>query len=697
MASPVDIEHPIPDHVRSHPVFGGGTFGIMSAENPRFPAKEQGSHALESRLKQAGLKYDRTAGQYDDHETSYVIHNPSLDQMKTLGHDFGQESVIHSRGGNHELHYTHGPHKDMHVRGHAQQPISYFKHRPDNFWTATPGDEGFFRLNFDPEWKLVPSAPALNKAPSIFGEHDMATKTSLTNLKKALADRLKKAEADFADLGRREAKLAKSEPVDPHQARAESVVAKMAESDKQVLADRNGFSHRWHREMKKSEAGSAESRDYRSSRDYALKKHFAKSYAKAEGHMEPGTHENGAPGEAPHMEPGGHEQLAMPMPDNAPAQPVGSAAGVPSADLMAPAIDQPSPLDPNAGGAADLCPLCNKQDVPGSCTCLQSAAPSPGMLPDPAAPQPLALSDDSGAGMGAAPGGMMMSEKQPGSQPVASPTEMSKADMCKSCGKAHEMNKCGDGLQVKPGAVAKAADFVNVDGKKKTVGVADKAKLPPKGADNAGPGLDGADPKEMSAAGSGGEMKKAALPAVKKPEEKKKLIVSAVTTAPPIAAGGPGAMKAEPPMAKPPSGQNSATAVPAAKPKVPKVGGVSSAPAPMGKAALPAQAKQHGMVDASRAGAAAAVPAPKTAMPAPAAHAARAAGHAAAMGGAFTPKGPVVSGLELAPKKPAGMAAPGAAARKPFGKNEEQKSTLKKSDLGNCLLCGRPEHGDSCQ
>lgn len=103
--------------------------------------------------------------------------------------------------------------------------------------------------------------------------------------------------------------------------------------------------------------------------------------------------------------------------------------------------------------------------------------------------------------------------------------------------------------------------------------------------------------------------------------------------------------KADVPTAKPPSGQNMGTGVPMSKPKLPMV-----------KAGLPgspkAQMQQHGLMAGSKAaamgGAPGAAPAVKPPMPSPQQHAQRAATHQAALGGAFTPKGPVSSGLELA-------------------------------------------------
>lgn len=114
--------------------------------------------------------------------------------------------------------------------------------------------------------------------------------------------------------------------------------------------------------------------------------------------------------------------------------------------------------------------------------------------------------------------------------------------------------------------------------------------------------------------------------------------------------------KAQPPMAKPPSGQNMGTSVPTSAPKPP----MAKAGAMPGMAGKPPDMQAHASHAASLAapGAGAPAAAPKP-MPSPGQHAERAQAHQAALGGAFQPKGPVSSGLELA-SKPGGVKLPGA-------------------------------------
>ncbi len=445
-------------------------------------------------------------------------------------------------------------------------------------------------------------------------------------------------------------------------------------------------------------------------------------------HVEPSQHEadHGQPShlEGPGVE-GGHEDYAMNTPQHPPEQPVSSSHGIP------------------AGQLTDLCPLCGQQDNPanGSCGCLnagngtgaeQAFSGNPSL--NPTQPDPVAGLDQA----------LALSEKKMVMEPLCKPHSKS---MCKMCKKEEP--------------VSKTDDYIDSKGNKKTVGINDKANLP---GDKKS--------KEMSPAGSGGEVKKNALaknaqmgygpgaakppmappvapPApgmnkayvsptmthgVSKPKpaamqaapkpvsdadheadkkaagiktkkaapEMEKAYVSPTMThgtskpkpagtmvapkpvsdadhAADLKAAGMKAKKAEPPMAKPPSGKNMGTTVPSAKPQTPKVGAGMQKPAGMlGKAAIP-MAQMHGMADAHKEAKAIVhgMLNPKAKLTNPN-DMGRADSYASAQQGGFSPKGPVHSGLELdRPKK--------------LGKSEE----LSKS-LGVCLMCGNMEHADSC-
>lgn len=134
-----------------HPIFAGGTFGLISGDNPHYHS-EYGNHgheALGNAMRQMGLHFEEVAGRYGGTpERSYIVHNPTLDQMKELGEQFGQESVIHSQNGIHRFVYTNGENAGKWHPAQMQTPIEHFEKPPADFYTHLPG-HGYFRINFD--------------------------------------------------------------------------------------------------------------------------------------------------------------------------------------------------------------------------------------------------------------------------------------------------------------------------------------------------------------------------------------------------------------------------------------------------------------------------------------------------------------------------------------------------------------------
>jgi hypothetical protein len=193
---------------------------------------------------------------------------------------------------------------------------------------------------------------------------------------------------------------------------------------------------------------------------------------------------------------------------------------------------------------------------------------------------------------------------------------MAKEELCKQCGKGHELDKCGGEIEMGKDP-AKKSELVDAKGAKKDNHTVSGSKLPPDAGKHVNkPG------KSSKTAGSGGVI----LPGSKLKKS------------------------ATPPMAKPPSGANMGTAVPTSAPKAPK--------APMAKGMLADGAKQADPISAAHAAKTAGA-APKVKMPTPAEHAQRAAGFEAAAGGAFQPK-PAAPAAKPAVKLP-GLASPKAA------------------------------------
>ncbi len=398
------------------------------------------------------------------------------------------------------------------------------------------------------------------------------------------------------------------------------------------------------------------------------KRELFKNSVLGAAHEEPGTHEPQAVGTPAHMEPGDHESFTMdapPSPDTgaSTSQPIVGGMGVPEAQLQ---------NEPNGG---DMCPLCGKPDMPGSCVCLDNAvlksedlrkflSPAlgtmngPGQIagPTPAAPMgPMTPMGGAGPSSPASPAGT------PGSLQLSEEPAV-KGEMCKGCGEMH-----------KAGAACMSKDEVDgrnkVSTKKQPMPNAPGAKMPPEAPKK----VKSQDDNKVKANPLG----KGAVPEAKPPSGK--------------TPGGPAG--ATPPMASNTSkpGLNKDD-IASQQLMAPKPGVVKEE---LDKAALNPQMQQHALIDASRQ--AAAKPAvPPVAAPRPPtlthpSDMSRANAYSAAQAGAFQPAGPVKSGLQLqGPPKgirepnPTG-AQPVKSAGSPFGKGEK------------CAFCQKDEHSGECE
>src|ERR1022692_3379346 len=94
-----------PPHLKDHPLFGKGTVGLITADAPRFPVMGHGgNHALSFDLKKLGLNHQPTHGSYGGgKENSFIVHNPTREQMQQLGHKYGQEAVVFGENGHHQM------------------------------------------------------------------------------------------------------------------------------------------------------------------------------------------------------------------------------------------------------------------------------------------------------------------------------------------------------------------------------------------------------------------------------------------------------------------------------------------------------------------------------------------------------------------------------------------------------------------
>src|SRR6185312_6995179 len=183
----------VPHGGAEHPIFTGATpVGLMSGDRPSFPSAPGGQDALKQDLDAAGLKYEETEGRYGDPERSLIIHGPTREQMYALGKKYGQESVIHSENGKHQLLYTNGPNEGQHHP--SLGTYDYFdanQEPPEDYYTNLP-NQGAFRLHFDfnrleNQPLALPTTPSLTVQPQTVTKHEIDHKLyqHLTKLVKA--------------------------------------------------------------------------------------------------------------------------------------------------------------------------------------------------------------------------------------------------------------------------------------------------------------------------------------------------------------------------------------------------------------------------------------------------------------------------------------------------------------------------------
>jgi len=167
-----------------------GHYSVISAgRNPEHPEEKhlpahheqfkQRHEALRGDLEQRGMPYTEVEGHYGGAEPSFIVHHRDGGKadgkaflvhhtdktehavIRDLGKKHRQDSVIHSKGGVHEMHYTTGPLKGMFIGGdgHEMTPLA------EDFYTEVPHDgarASRFSLNFT--WdKTRPFVEALHK------------------------------------------------------------------------------------------------------------------------------------------------------------------------------------------------------------------------------------------------------------------------------------------------------------------------------------------------------------------------------------------------------------------------------------------------------------------------------------------------------------------------------------------------------
>ena len=132
-----------------HPLLTGAhPMGMISGENPHWPAQASGHEEMGKHLAHMGLQAEPVEGRYGQPERSWLVYKPTREQMYQLGKTFGQDSVLYTHGGNHELLYTNGPKAGKFHPGTGHE---FFQEAPEDYYTKVPSLGGYMRLavNFD--------------------------------------------------------------------------------------------------------------------------------------------------------------------------------------------------------------------------------------------------------------------------------------------------------------------------------------------------------------------------------------------------------------------------------------------------------------------------------------------------------------------------------------------------------------------
>lgn len=137
-----------------------GKFALISAgRNPAHPQdrelpEEQVKaryNELRKELVDGGYAFSRVTGHYGAVEDSYLVmvHDADKDHMLKLGKKFNQDSVIHSEGGQHEMHYTTGGNAGQHIKGEG---LDKDADKAEDYYSEIKTSDGKtikFSLNFD--------------------------------------------------------------------------------------------------------------------------------------------------------------------------------------------------------------------------------------------------------------------------------------------------------------------------------------------------------------------------------------------------------------------------------------------------------------------------------------------------------------------------------------------------------------------
>lgn len=149
-----ELDEPSLKHHLEH-----GSYSMLSAANPKPHTLDQKENDARMRqmgqeLKQVGAVYHKATGHYDGEEPSFMVHHKDKvtpEYLESLAAKYGQESVLHSSGNQHQLKFVTGPKKGLHHKGEGHQMGQF-----ENYYSEMP-EAGQFQNNidFDKEYEKV--------------------------------------------------------------------------------------------------------------------------------------------------------------------------------------------------------------------------------------------------------------------------------------------------------------------------------------------------------------------------------------------------------------------------------------------------------------------------------------------------------------------------------------------------------------
>lgn len=142
---------------------------IFTPENPMHPTMHGQNPSIEdvtSFLRNNGENAEIIEGMYDKPERSILVNSPkNVKGLFDMAKGFGQDSLIHSVGGEHKLHYLNGPNAGQHIAGSGTK---FLREKPDNHYSTIHTEEG--PLHFQHQFDFGKSEN-LQKSPLPYTDH----------------------------------------------------------------------------------------------------------------------------------------------------------------------------------------------------------------------------------------------------------------------------------------------------------------------------------------------------------------------------------------------------------------------------------------------------------------------------------------------------------------------------------------------